>query len=193
MGAAFQGLWHGIKKSRISRCGFFVRCEKELLRSRSSSRLSGISSRSLYFLGSFFLFLGRLLLVFFRLFLLHFSSRSGSSRSSSRLSGISSRSLYFLGSFFLFLGRLLLVFFRLFLLHFSSRSSSRSGSSRSSSRLSSRLGGISSEHNCGEGNSYEGGNDGGENFFHLYYLLRELFDYVTADSVPNRRPNYNML
>src|SRR6185369_6985562 len=48
-----------------------------------------------------------------------------------------------------------------------------SSSSGSFSRSSSRLGSISSENYGGERNSYEGGNDCGQNFFHLYYLQRE--------------------
>jgi hypothetical protein len=82
------------------------------------------------------------------------SSRSGSSRSGSSRSGF----LCFLG-FFGFLDR----FFHFLL--FNSRSSgagSRSGGSRS--------GGISSKNNSREGEGYESGNDGGENFFHLNYL-----------------------
>jgi hypothetical protein len=86
------------------------------------------------------------------------SSRSGS-RSSFFFLGVS-----FFGSFFLLLGRFG------FFLCISSRSSS---GSRSGSRSSSRLGGISSENNCREGNGYEGGYDCGQNFFHLYYLQRE--------------------
>lgn len=43
-----------------------------------------------------------------------------------------------------------------------------------SSRLSSRLGSFSSENNGREGQCYEGGNDCGQNFFHLYYLQNKL-------------------
>src|SRR6185369_134282 len=79
----------------------------------------------------------------------------------SRSSRSSSRSFFFFHfffgflSFFGFFSRFFLFFF-----HVSSRSS----------RLSSRLGSVSSENNGRERQCYEGGNDCGQNFFHLYYL-----------------------
>jgi len=91
----------------------------------------------------------------------------------------SSRSFFFFHfffgffGFFGFLGRFLLFFFHV--------------SGRSSSRLSGGLGGVSGENNCGEGNGYENGNDAGQNFFHLYYLQKDLFNvFINAVSVPNQ-------
>jgi hypothetical protein len=75
--------------------------------------------------------------------------------------------------FFCFLSRLC------FFLCISSRSSNVSTSSRSSSFSS-----ISSENNSREGNSYEGGYDCGQNFFHVYYLQKNVFDLFFADVVP---------
>lgn len=43
---------------------------------------------------------------------------------------------------------------------------------------------VSCEYYCGEGNGNEGGYDCGQNFFHLYYLQRNVFDLVIADGVP---------
>lgn len=104
------------------------------------------------------------------------SRSSRSSRSSSRSSYVFLLSFFcsfFLGNFFL--GRLC------FFLYFSSRSSYVSTSSRSS-----RLSSISSENYGGERNSYEGGYDCGQNFFHLYYLQRDMFVLLSAGGVPKK-------
>jgi len=106
------------------------------------------------------------------------------------LSRSSSRSSFFflhfnfLGffCFFSFFSRLC------FRLCFSSRSSGSGRSSRSSSFLS-----RSSECNSGERNSYEGGNDCGHNFFHLYYLQRDMFDRVLCRQCANPARHRNAL
>lgn len=90
---------------------------------------------------------------------------SRSSRSSSRCSCV-----FFLFYFFSFLC-FFCFFSRLCFFFLYCRSSSVS-------RSSSRLGSISSENDGGEGNSYEGGYDCGQNFFHLYYLQRNVFDLL---------------
>lgn len=104
---------------------------------------------------------------------------------SSRSSGVSSRSSgVFLNSFLYFLGFLHYFFCRL-----CSCISSRSGNfSRSSCRSSRR-----SESYCGERNCYEGGYECGHDFFHLYYLQRNVIVQVIAGGVPIAQYLYKIL
>jgi len=105
---------------------------------------------------------------------------------SSRSSGVGSRSSnVFLNSFLYFLGFLHNFFCRL-----CSCISSRSGNfSRSSCGRSV----VSSESYCGERNCYECGYECGHDFFHLYYLQRNVIVQVIAGCVPKNVLAYKLL